>query len=167
MTGDIMAKILIIDDNAIMRKNIWFMLRREGHSLLEAEDGPTGIALARSEQPDLVLLDFMLPYMSGEQVARYFFDHEDLNQIPIIVLTAMNQPELVMNMLKLNVRDYLLKPIRAGTLRDRVKGLLGSEEPEPQPEPAAEPDVVTQETEDEAHAETETVKPPEPELQEN
>lgn len=155
-----MAKILIIDDNAIMRKNIWFMLRRENHTLLEAEDGPTGIALARRENPDLILLDFMLPYMSGEQVAHYFFDHDDLNQIPIIVLTAMNQPETVMNMLKLNVRDYLLKPIKRETLRHRIKALLGPSAARPQSEPAP-----PQETEAEALAQTETITPTQSENQ--
>lgn len=166
-----MAKILIIDDNAIMRKNIWFMLRREKHTIFEAADGPTGIALARSENPDLVLLDFMLPYMSGEQVARYFHDHDDLQHIPIIVLTAMNQPELVMNMLKLNVRDYLLKPIKADTLRERVKSLIsGSSPSQPTPEP---PPAKPPETEAEALAETDAVsqtdgaEAAQPELQTN
>ncbi|RMF02184.1 MAG: response regulator [Chloroflexi bacterium] len=148
-----MAKILIIDDNAIMRKNIWFMLRREKHTILEAADGPTGIALARSENPDLVLLDFMLPYMSGEQVARYFHEHDDLQHIPIIVLTAMNQPELVMNMLKLNVRDYLLKPIKADTLRERVQSLVSKSSPA---QPASKPPPAKPaETEAEALTETE------------
>lgn len=121
-----MAKILIIDDNTIMRKNIWFMLRRDKHTILEAPDGPIGIALARAEKPDLVLLDFMLPYMSGEQVAKYFSDHEELQDIPIIILTAMNQPDLVMNMLKLNVRAYLLKPVSRETLRERIETVLPS-----------------------------------------
>ncbi len=137
-----MSKILIIDDNAIMRKNIWFMLRREKHTILEAEDGPTGIALARSEQPDLILLDFMLPYMSGEQVARYLHDHDDLRHIPVIVLTAMNQPDLVMNMLQFNIRDYLLKPIKAETLCERVRSRLGKTDAAPEAPPAepADPD---------------------------
>lgn len=156
-----MANILIIDDNAIMRKNIWFMLRRENHTMIEAEDGPIGIALARSEKVDLVLLDYMLPYMSGEQVARYFYDHDDLNHIPIIMLTAMNQPELVMNMLKLNVRAYLLKPIKAETLKERVKALLGNDAPEaPQLNQPAE---VPQDTETEAQIETEIVAAVQPE----
>lgn len=167
-----MAKILIIDDNAIMRKNIWFMLRREKHTIFEAADGPTGIALARSENPDLVLLDFMLPYMSGEQVARYFHDHDDLQHIPIIVLTAMNQPELVMNMLKLNVRDYLLKPIKADTLRERVKTFVSESAPASQPAPEPPP-AKPAETEAEALAETEdapqtdSAKEAQPELQTN
>lgn len=165
-----MANILIIDDNAIMRKNIWFMLRREKHTILEAEDGPTGIALARSENPDLVLLDFMLPYMSGEQVARYFHDHDDLQHIPIIVLTAMNQPELVMNMLNLNVRDYLLKPIKADTLRERVRTLVGASSPPAEPAPAKPVETETQAealTETEAVQQTDTAEKPQPELQAN
>ena len=144
-----MAKILIIDDNAIMRKNIWFMLRREKHTILEAPDGPTGIAIARADKPDLVLLDFMLPYMSGEQVAKYFHDHEDLHDIPLIILTAMNQPDLVMNMLKLNVRAYLLKPVSADTLRERIGTVLGQAAPAPPPAPDANPPAtLAEETEE-------------------
>jgi DNA-binding response OmpR family regulator len=150
-----MAKILIIDDNAIMRKNIWFMLRRDHHTILEAEDGPVGIAIARAEKPDLVLLDFMLPYMSGEQVARYFSDHEELSQIPIIMLTAMNQPDVIVQLLKLNVRDYLLKPVKAEVLRVRVSGLVGHGQAEPEAPP--EPPKVDVETEAEAQAETEVI----------
>lgn len=145
-----MANILIIDDNAIMRKNIWFMLRREKHTIFEAEDGPIGIAIARKEKIDLVLLDFMLPYMSGEQVARYLYDHNDLNHIPVIMLTAMNQSDLIFNLLKLNVRAYLLKPVKAETLKDRISAVLGD------PTPAA-PKPVAHETEAQALAETEVV----------
>ncbi len=145
-----MANILIIDDNAIMRKNIWFMLRREKHTIFEAEDGPVGIAIARKEKIDLVLLDFMLPYMSGEQVARYLYDHDDLNHIPVIMLTAMNQSDLVFNLLKLNVRAYLLKPVKAETLKERVKAVLGGSTP-------AAPKPIAHETETQALAETEVV----------
>jgi CheY-like chemotaxis protein len=149
-----MAKILIIDDNAIMRKNIWFMLRRDKHTILEAEDGPTGIAIARAEKPDLLLLDFMLPYMSGEQVARYFFDHQELSHIPVIMLTAMNQPDVIMQLLKLNVRDYLLKPVKADVLRERVAGLVGHIPPEPALNPEK---IAAAETEAQALAETESI----------
>ncbi len=149
-----MAKILIIDDNAIMRKNIWIMLRHEKHTILEAQDGPEGIGIARAENLDLILLDFMLPYMSGEQVARYMNEHDELRDIPIIVLTAMNQPDLVMNMLKLgSVRDYLLKPIKAETLRGRVRAIVGDIQDEP--EPTLE--TAEGESEEEALAETESI----------
>lgn len=159
-----MAKILIIDDNAIMRKNIWFMLRRDNHTILEAPDGPVGIALARAERPDLVLLDFMLPYMSGEQVAKYFHDQEDLHDIPIIILTAMNQPDLVMNMLKLNVRAYLLKPVSRETLRERVESALSpAASSATAAEPVADsPPVVAEESEELALIETEAVTTQEP-----
>lgn len=152
-----MAKILIIDDNAILRKNIWFMLRRDHHTILEAPDGPIGIATARAEKPDLVLLDFMLPYMSGEQVAKYFHDHDDLHNIPIIMLTAMNQPDLVMNMLKLNVRAYLLKPVSRETLRERIETVLEPAGSSSSPTGTAQPLEISEEPEEEALAETEIV----------
>jgi DNA-binding response OmpR family regulator len=119
-----MAKILVIEDSAIMRETIKQILRLDRYIILEAEDGPTGIAMARSEYPDLILLDLMMPYMPGDQVARYLQGDERLAAIPIIILTAMNRTDMIFNMLELNVRDYLLKPVEAATLRQRVRAVL-------------------------------------------
>jgi DNA-binding response OmpR family regulator len=119
-----MAKILVIEDSAIMRETIKQILRYDHYLILEAEDGPAGIALARIEQPDLILLDLMMPYMPGDQVARYLQSDQKLAAIPIIILTAMNRTDMIFNMLELNVRDYLLKPVEAATLRQRVKMVL-------------------------------------------
>jgi CheY-like chemotaxis protein len=120
-----MSKILIIEDSAIMRDAITRILELDKHKILAAEDGPTGIAVARSEQPDLILLDLMMPYMPGDEVARYLRGDPTLAAIPIIILTAVNQPDMVMNMLELNICDYLLKPVDAPTLRRRVQSALG------------------------------------------
>jgi len=119
-----MSKILIIEDSAIMRETIKQILRLDRYIIIEAEDGPTGIAKARTEHPDLILLDLMMPYMPGDQVARYLQGDETLATIPIIILTAMNRTDMIFNMLELNVRDYLLKPVEASTLRQRIRTVL-------------------------------------------
>ena len=120
-----MSKILVIEDSALMRDAIKCILELDNHTILAAEDGPTGIAMARSEQPELILLDLMMPYMPGDEVARYLHGEPTLAAIPIIILTAVNQPDMVLNMLELNVCDYLLKPVDAPTLRRRVQSALG------------------------------------------
>ncbi|MEW5958861.1 MAG: response regulator, partial [Chloroflexota bacterium] len=120
-----MSKILVIEDSAIMREAIKRILELDHHTIIYAEDGPTGIATARAEKPDLILLDLMMPYMPGDEVARYMQGDPALANIPIIILTAMNQPEMVFNMLQLNVCDYLLKPVDPSTLRKRVQAGLG------------------------------------------
>jgi two-component system, OmpR family, alkaline phosphatase synthesis response regulator PhoP len=124
-----MSKILIIEDNQLMREATMQALEREGHQVFGADDGPSGISLARSEKPDLILLDLMMPYMPGDEVARYLRYDEEMASIPIIVLTAMNQAELVLDLLAMkNVRDYLLKPTPIGVLRQRVKAVLAQAE---------------------------------------
>jgi DNA-binding response OmpR family regulator len=130
-----MSKILIIDDNALMRDTIALALAHDEHTLLKGSDGPTGIAIARAEEPDLVLLDLMMPFMQGEQVASYMQNDERLCSIPIVILSAVSQPDMVLELLTLkNVRDYLLKPIDPDRLRQRVQAVLNgasAERPNP------------------------------------
>ena len=122
-----MAKILIIEDSLLMRETLRQMLEIDGHNVLEAEDGPTGISLARDMEPELIVLDIMMPYMSGTQVIKYLRSDPVMRSIPIIVLSAVNQPAQVLSVLELNVRDYLLKPIDHATLRQRVEAALNGE----------------------------------------
>ena len=117
-------KILVVEDNALMRETLRRMLEIEGYIVIEAEDGPSGIALARTEKPDLVMLDIMMPYMTGTEVISYMQSDPLLKAIPIIVLSAINQPKQVLKVLQLKVRDYLLKPIDHITLRQRVQAAL-------------------------------------------
>ena len=117
-------KILVVEDNALMRETLKRMLEIEGYTVIEAEDGPSGIALARTEKPDLVMLDIMMPYMTGTEVISYMQSDPLLDAIPIIVLSAINQPKQVLKVLQLKVRDYLLKPIDHITLRQRVQAAL-------------------------------------------
>jgi DNA-binding response OmpR family regulator len=125
-----MSKILIIEDNVLMREAIRQTLKRDGHEILGASDGPTGISLARAEKPDLILLDLMMPFMNGQEVARYLRYDEELADIPIVVITAVNQVDTVLDMLSMkNVRDYFLKPIDITALRDRVRTVLENPEP--------------------------------------
>jgi DNA-binding response OmpR family regulator len=120
-----MSKILIVEDNALMRDTIETALKFDEHTVLQAPDGPTGISMARSENPDLILLDLMMPFMTGEQVANYLNNDETLCSIPIIIVSAVNEPDQVLELLTLkNVRDYLLKPLDPNTLRQRTLAVL-------------------------------------------
>jgi len=119
-----MTKILVIDDSGIMRKTVDFVLKHNGYTILEASDGASGIALARREKPDLILLDLMMPYLSGEAVALTMQRDPDLRSTPIIVITAMSQSDVVISMLESNVKGYLLKPVEPTVLRNRVESVL-------------------------------------------
>jgi len=119
-----MAKILIVEDSLLMRETLRQMLELDGYDVIEAEDGPTGISLAQDARPDLIILDIMMPYMSGTQVIRYLRNDQALRPIPIIVLSAVNQPAQVLSVLELSVHDYLLKPVDHTTLRQRIESAL-------------------------------------------
>ncbi len=121
-----MPTILITDDSLLMRETLRQMLELDGYNVLEAEDGPTGIALARDEKPDLIILDIMMPYMSGTQVLKYLRGDPILKHTPVLVLSAVNQPDEVLSVLELKVHDYLLKPVDHNTLRQRVETALKS-----------------------------------------
>src|SRR5207237_5886182 len=83
-----MTKVLVIDDEAPIRLLCRVNLEAEGMDVLEAEDGPSGIEKARDEQPDVILLDVMMPQLDGWQVAERLLDEERTRDIPIIFLTA-------------------------------------------------------------------------------
>lgn len=119
-----MPTILIIEDSLLMRETLKQMLEFDKYTVLEAEDGPTGISLAREKRPNLVILDLMMPYMSGMEVLKYLRGDPVLYNIPVIILSAVNQPEQVMNVLELKVNDYLLKPVDHLTLKQRVEAAL-------------------------------------------
>lgn len=119
-----MPTILVIEDSLLMRETLKQMLEFDKYTVLEAEDGPTGISLAREKRPNLVILDLMMPYMSGMEVLKYLRGDPVLYNIPVIILSAVNQPDQVMNVLELKVNDYLLKPVDHLTLKQRVEAAL-------------------------------------------
>lgn len=125
-----------------MRQAIRLALARDGHEVVEAPDGPAGIFMARKENPHLILLDLMMPFMSGQEVARYLRYDEQLSAIPIIVITAVNQVDSVLDLLAMkNVRDYFLKPIDTQALRQRVRSVLEDAPPTPAEKQPPEPQI--------------------------
>jgi two-component system cell cycle response regulator DivK len=84
-----MAKVLIIEDNAANMTLATFLLQSAGHSVLSATDAETGLTLARSQQPDLVLMDIQLPGMDGLEATGLLKSDESTRDIPVIALTAL------------------------------------------------------------------------------
>jgi two-component system, cell cycle response regulator DivK len=84
-----MAKVLVVEDNPANMTLAKFLLQTAGHSVLSATDAETGIALARDEQPDLVLMDIQLPGMDGLRATALLKDDETTRGIPVIALTAL------------------------------------------------------------------------------
>ena len=84
-----MAKVLIIEDNPANMTLATFLLQSAGHTVLSAKDAETGLALARVEQPDLVLMDIQLPGMDGLEATALLKGDEATREIPVVALTAL------------------------------------------------------------------------------
>ena len=114
-----MSKILIVEDERAIVEILKFNLRREGYQVLEALDGETGLALARQEDPDLILLDLMLPKLDGFAVCRTLREEGQL--MPILMLTAREEEEDKVSGLEAGADDYITKPFSMRELLARVK----------------------------------------------
>jgi DNA-binding NarL/FixJ family response regulator len=119
-----MKKVLIIEDNAAMRKNISFMLEMEGLKTCAAADGKEGVQKARSEKPDLILCDVMMPEMDGHQVVQELRKDPAFAVTPFIFLTARADRGDVREGMNLGADDYLTKPIKHADLMDAVRTRL-------------------------------------------
>ena len=111
--------VLIVEDEQNIVDILSFNLSREGYDTLEAYDGPTGLQLALEQNPDLILLDLMLPGMNGFDVCAKI--REGGNAIPIIMLTAREEEEDKVFGLELGADDYITKPFSMRELLARVK----------------------------------------------
>jgi DNA-binding response OmpR family regulator len=118
------TKVLVVDDEPPIRLLCRVNLEAEGMEVLEAPDGEEGLARARSEKPDVVLLDVMMPGMDGWQVAERLFESDDTNQIPIVFLTARAELRDRARGLELGGVDYITKPFNPVELASVVEGLL-------------------------------------------
>jgi signal transduction histidine kinase/ligand-binding sensor domain-containing protein/DNA-binding response OmpR family regulator len=117
--------VLVVDDNAEIRG----FLRRhleETYRVLEAPDGESGLALARSALPDLVVADVMMPGMDGFSLCRHLREDPELQGVPIILLTARNTEESRLHGLELGADDYLTKPFSRRELLARVRNRIES-----------------------------------------
>ena len=112
-------KVLIVEDEQSIVDILSFNLTREGYDTLEALDGPTGLQLALEQNPDLVLLDLMLPGMSGFDVCRKI--RQAGSMVPIVMLTAREEEDDKVLGLELGADDYITKPFKNRELMARVK----------------------------------------------
>jgi DNA-binding response OmpR family regulator len=116
--------VLIIDDEAPIRLLCRVNLEAEGMEVVEAGDGPTGLDLARSVHPDVVLLDVMMPGLDGWAVAEELLDDIDTEEIPIIFLTARAEFRDRARGLDIGGVDYITKPFNPVDLAQLVRHLL-------------------------------------------
>jgi DNA-binding response OmpR family regulator len=121
-----MPRILIVEDDEDVRALIAHKLRRAGHDVSEAGDGELGLAAARAETPDLMVLDWMMPKLTGIEVCAQIRADADLAQPRILLLTAKSQDSDIALAMKTGADAYLIKPFRANDLLERVTALLAA-----------------------------------------
>jgi len=114
------AKILIIDDSRVIVHVARDFLNRNGHEVLIAQDGPQGLDLARSQLPDLILLDLVLPQMDGYEVCKKLKQEDKTSIIPVIMLTSKAEPGDKVRGLQIGAVDYVTKPFDEAELLARV-----------------------------------------------
>jgi DNA-binding response OmpR family regulator len=122
--NDGVTRVLVIDDEAPIRLLCRVNLEAEGMDVLEAADGTTGLDLARDQQPDVVLLDVMMPGLDGWRVAEELLDDDRTRGIPIIFLTARAEFRDRARGLDIGGVDYVTKPFNPLDLAQLVRGLL-------------------------------------------
>jgi len=119
-----MARILIVEDDEDVRALIGHKLRRAGHDVTEAGDGEEGLASAKAGAPDLMVLDWMMPKLTGIEVCAQIRADTALSQPRILLLTAKSQDSDIALAMATGADAYLIKPFRANDLLDRVTALL-------------------------------------------
>ena len=117
-------KIIVVEDEPDLVDVVTYNLKREGYLVLAAQRGDEGINLIRSERPDLVLLDLMLPGMDGLSICRQMKSDTSLSEIPIIIASAKGEESDVVIGLEMGADDYLAKPFSPRELLARIKAVL-------------------------------------------
>jgi CheY-like chemotaxis protein len=120
-----MSKILLVEDNEMNRDMLSRRLVRKGYDVIMAVDGQQGVDMARSESPDLVLMDMSLPVMDGWEASRMLKGDEATRAIPIIALTAHAMAEDRQSALDAGCDDYDTKPVDLKRLLSKIEALLG------------------------------------------
>lgn len=116
-------KILVAEDEPMLLKTIELKLKKEGYEVITTHDGREAIAKIHELSPDLVISDIMMPYASGLEITALIKQKLE-KQIPIIILSAMEQEKVVMEAFELGADDYITKPFSLNELSIRVKRLM-------------------------------------------
>jgi len=115
------AKILVIDDDTAITELMSMLLKTFGFEVLTTNIGEEGIKLAREANPNVILLDLMMPDLDGWQVCK---EIRKTSSVPILILSAINDPRMVASVLDVGADDFLVKPVPSGVLVANIKKLI-------------------------------------------
>jgi CheY-like chemotaxis protein/anti-anti-sigma regulatory factor len=117
-------KVLTVDDSKTIRMIVKKAFKSYDCELFEAENGQLGLAAAAKEKPDLIILDITMPVMTGVEMLEKLKADSALKNIPVIMLTAESGKENVMNIVKMGVSNYMVKPFKGEQLIERAQGVV-------------------------------------------
>ena len=117
-------RILVVDDERELVELIGMNLQRNGYEVLAAHDGPTGLEMARKQKPDMLILDVMMPGLSGRDVTMALKGNQETATIPILMLTAKTEETDIIVGLSMGADDYVTKPFSMKVLMARVAAVL-------------------------------------------
>ena len=114
-------KILVIDDDAAVTDLLSLLLKSQGFDVTSTNSSTDGLNLIRDEQPDMVVLDLMMPEIDGWEICRSV---RSFSQVPIIILSALNDPSMIASVLDAGADDYLTKPTPSRVLVAHINRLV-------------------------------------------
>ena len=125
-----MARVLIVDDSPTEMYKLTGMLEKHGHQVLKAENGADGVALARQEKPDAVLMDIVMPGLNGFQATRQLSKDPETNHIPVIMVTTKDQETDMVWATRQGAKAYITKPVDEQKLILTLKNVLADSRPQ-------------------------------------
>lgn len=126
-----MARILIVDDSPSQLLGIQRIVEKLGHESLTAEDGASGVEVAKRELPDMVLMDVVMPNLNGFQATRQLSRDTNTRHIPVILVTTKDQDTDRMWGLRQGAKAYLTKPFSEDELAELIERIFNTAEPPP------------------------------------
>src|SRR5436190_9768999 len=117
------TRILVVEDERDLTELLTYNLQREGYETLVAHDGPEGLRKAQTQLPDLIILDLMLPGLSGQEVLREVRAGERTRDIPVIILSARAEETDQVVGFSIGADDYVTKPFSVKVLLQRIKAM--------------------------------------------
>ncbi len=121
-----MAKVLIVDDSPTEVHVLQTMLTKNGHEVVVATSGEQGVEMAKTESPDLILMDVVMPGMNGFQATRQISKNTETSSIPVIMVTTKDQETDKVWAMRQGAKDYIVKPVQEKALIEHVNMVLSA-----------------------------------------
>ncbi len=121
---DLRGHILVVDDSRLSRSRLQYALEQQGHQVRPAASGPQALDLLAGQPFDLVLLDMLMPEMSGMELLQRLKDDRELRRLPVLVISALEDMDSVVRCIEVGAEDYLIKPFDPVLLRARTTACI-------------------------------------------